>query len=193
MYWPDLSGRLQKMVAASSNVSCGATTGISTMAITKNGQLKAHIVAGKVARQSMTNFIKNRPLTEEEQAIDAAIDDHQEARQDERKTFWLAVALYFVGLFVSAGTEDGSRQDNVGTALILCGLVVFGVHLWLGWRTTKKRLAVKELMDPYLRKKALPFYQELVEMFAEKPGIHLHLTENGTIVVTDRRKNDNAK
>lgn len=188
MYSLDLFGRMPKLVAGSSNVSSWVTTGINIMATTKSGQLKAHTVAGKIARLSMSDFFQgNRQLTEEEQEIDWAIEDHREAKKDARRAFWLAIVLYFAGLFISGG-EDGSRRDNIGTALILCGILTFGVHLWLDHRAFKKRLAVQELMDPYLRKKALPFYQELVEMFADKPGIHLHLSENGTIVVSDKRR-----
>jgi hypothetical protein len=129
-----------------------------------------------------------RELTEEEQAINDAIDAHREARQDERNTLRLAVVLYFVGLFMQGLSDKDTRPHNIGTALLICAILVFGVHLLLGFRTIKYKFKAKELMDPYLRKKALPFYQELTEKFADEPGIHLHLEEDGKILVTDRRQ-----
>lgn len=128
-----------------------------------------------------------RELTEEEHEINAAIDDFREAKSDEHKAFILAVVMYFTGLFMQGLSDKDTRAHNVGTAILISALLVFGIHLLLGFRTQKKRWAAKELMDPYLRKKALPFYQELVEMFADKPGVHLHLEEDGKITVTDKR------
>lgn len=128
-----------------------------------------------------------RGLTEEEQAINDAVDIHLEAKKDERNTYLLAIVLYFAGLFMQVLSDKDSRPHHIGTALLICAIVVFGVHLALGFRTRKYRYAAKALIDQYRRKQAIPFYNELTEMFAEKPGVHLHLNENGSITVTDKR------
>lgn len=127
-------------------------------------------------------------LTAEEQRINDALDKHLEAVKDEGKAWGFAVLLYAVGfVFVIASSKD-SRPQHVGNALFMCGLFMVLINILLGFRTRKYRREAKELVDPYMRRKAIPFYQELTQMFAEEPGVHLHLNQNGSITVTDRRK-----
>lgn len=134
------------------------------------------------------SFYKVRNATPEEQEIDLALDRHKEAMRDEMRAFGLAVAFYFVGItLVLVGAKD-SKPERVGNALITCGLILVVVHVLLGFRTRHYRKQAKPLVDAYFRKKAMPFYQELCEMFREEPGIHFHLADNGKIIVTDKRE-----
>ena len=136
----------------------------------------------------MSNFYQNPPLTEEEQEINAAIDTHRDALKDEKQAMGAAILLYFAGFTLLIFSAEDSRTERIGNAVMLCGLVMLVVNILLGFRTRKYRDQAKELIDTYRRKHALPFYRELVEMFADKPGVHLHLNDNGSINVTDRRK-----
>lgn len=138
----------------------------------------------------MSNFYKKRELTPEEQELDTALDDHRDALKDEKQAMLLAIVLYFSGLFLNVIGSKDSRLEHVGSALLICAILTFGVHLLLGFRTRKYRYIAKDLLDAYTRKKAMPFYQELTEMFGEKPEVHLHLNDNGSITVTDRRKKE---
>ena len=129
-------------------------------------------------------------LTEEEQAIDRAMDAHIDAMKDEAKALLAAIILYATGFFLVIFSAEDSRPERIGSALFLCGALTLIFHFLLHIRTRKYRKAAKELVEPYMRKKAMPFYDELVEMFADKPGVHLHLNENGSITVTDKRKQE---
>lgn len=135
------------------------------------------------------SFVRE-PLTEEEIDINNAIDMHRDALRDEMQAMGAAILLYLIGLILVLFSAENTRPERIGLGLFACGALMFGVNILLGFRTRKYRRQAKELVDPYLRKKAMPFYQELVEMFAEKPGVHLHLNENGSITVTDKRKQE---
>lgn len=136
------------------------------------------------------SLFNQQKLTEEEQAINGAIDMHRDAMKDEALALFAAIVLYGTGFFLVIFSAEDTRPERIGSALFLCGLLMIIVHIFLNIRTRKYRRAAKELVDPYLRKKALPFYQELLEMFADKPGVHLHLNDNGSITVTDRRQKE---
>ena len=131
-----------------------------------------------------------RPMTEEEIAINDAIDMHRDALKDEMQALAATFLLYFIGFMLLIFSAENTRPERVGSALLICGFVLVIVYILLGFRTRKYRRQAKELVDPYLRRKALPFYNELIEMFASKPGVHLHLNENGSITVTDKRKRE---
>lgn len=138
----------------------------------------------------MSGFVKSRPLTEEEQEIDAALDRHTEARSDEGKVVSLIFAGYLIGLPLDIIGSDNSIPDRVGMTLITVAIILVPLYAALAWRTAKRGRAAKALLDPYFRKKAQPFFEELTEVLADKPGIHLRLTDDGTIVVTDKRKQE---
>lgn len=140
----------------------------------------------------MSNFYKKSNLTPEEQALDRALDEHRDALKDEKQFMVIAIILWFIGLMLATFGGKDSPIEYIGSGLLICALVAFGINIALGFRTRKYRYAAKELLDAYTRKKAIPFYQELTEMFASKPGIHLHLNESGTIVVTDKRKKEKS-
>lgn len=129
-----------------------------------------------------------RQLNGEEEAIRRAMDQHEEALKDEKTVLFGSFALWTVAFILLIISEDGSRTNNVGEGLIICAVICYVVHIGLHFRTRKRKRHAKSLVQPYLRRQALPFYQELVEMFADKPGVHLHLNDNGSITVTDKRE-----
>lgn len=136
------------------------------------------------------SFYRTREFTEEERKLNTALDDHRNALKDEKQFMAVAIFLWFIGLILSAFGPKDSPIEHIGAGLLLCSVLAFGINIALSFRTRKYRYVAKELADAYSRKKALPFYQELTEMFADKPGIHLHLNDSGTIVVTDKRKKE---
>lgn len=138
----------------------------------------------------MSNFYKKRELTPEEKELDRALDDHRDALKDETQTMVVAIVIWLIGITLTAFSPKDSRIEHMGSNLILLALLVFAVHIALGFRTRKYRYIAKDLLDAYTRKKAIPFYQELTEMFAKKPEVHLHLNDNGSITVTDKRKKE---
>lgn len=133
------------------------------------------------------SFVRSAQLTEEEQAINDAVDMHRDAMKDEFQAMAAAGVFYFVGFLLIIFSPTGSRVEHVGNAFFIVGLLLIFVNVLLGFRTRRYRDAARELIEPYVRRKAMPFYQELTEMFADKPGVHLHLAEDGRIVVTDKR------
>ena len=126
-----------------------------------------------------------KPLTEEELAVEAAIDAHMDALSDEAMVMKTGFGLNIIGfpLFIFGS----GMAERIGMALILTSLLCILIAMGLGIRTAKRRFEAKRLVDAYMRKKALPFYQELTEMFADKQ-VHVHLEDDGRITVTDKRK-----
>ena len=138
----------------------------------------------------MSGFVKNTPLTEEEQEIDAAMDSHIAAAKDER---WWTVAGwlgYLIGFPVFLFAPENSMLERIGMAVTLTAILSILVSVVLHGRTRKRHYEAKTLIDAYRRKKAVPFYHELLEVFADKPGIHLHLELDGSITVTDKRNQE---
>ena len=136
------------------------------------------------------SFVKTPMVTEEEQAINDAVDMHRDAMKDEFSAMVGAGLFYFVGFLLVVFSANGSKPERVGNAFFICGLLLVAVNVLLGFRTRKYRRAARELIEPYVRRKAIPFYQELTEMFADKPGVHLHLADDGRIIVTDKRNSE---
>jgi len=137
----------------------------------------------------MSNFYKPE-LTPEEKELDTALDEHRDALKDEKQFMVVAIILWFIGLMLATFSSENSSVERIGSGLLLCALVAFAINIALSFRTRKYRYIAKDLLDAYTRKKAIPFYQELTEMFAEKPEVHLHLNDNGSITVTDKRKKE---
>lgn len=79
-------------------------------------------------------------------------------------------------------------QDNDRGVILL--LMAFAVLIFnatvLQWKLSKRRMITQNLLNSFMRKKAVPFYQELCEKFADQPHLHIHLSEDGTIQITDR-------
>lgn len=126
--------------------------------------------------------------TLEEIEIEKAIQLHEEARHDERVVFGLAVVLYVVGVVMWIFWEG--RTATTGMAVMLCSVLALAVHAVLSYRTAMRKLKAKDLASIYLRRQAVPFYQELREIFADKPGVQIYLQHNGVITVTDKRKKE---
>lgn len=131
-----------------------------------------------------------KPLTDEEREINDAIDSHIAAKSDKDQVFKAHLILFFGGWVLFLLSPKGSGFERLGLALFLTGLILLPLHVVLAYRERRKAIKVHKLILPYRRKNALPFYNELVEMFADKKGVHLHLNENGSITVTDKRKKE---
>ncbi len=136
----------------------------------------------------MSGFYKERKLTKEEQELETALDQHRDAFKDEKNVMSTAGVLYLLGLVLIV--IGHGQIERAGVALFVSGLVCLAGGMLLQLRTRKYRIIAAALLDAYSRKKAIPFYNELTEMFAKKPGVHLHLNNNGSITVTDKRKKE---
>lgn len=127
-----------------------------------------------------------RESTPEEKEINEAIDVFTDALQFQFFVFKVAGISYLVGLpLFIFGNESIER---IGMALTLIGVFSFCYHAILSFGIAKKKRAVDELLKPYLKRKSLPLFQDLVEKFADDPDIRFRHEDNGTITVI--RKND---
>lgn len=133
-----------------------------------------------------------KPLTEEEIDINAAMDDHIEAMHDALKAMKAAILLHISGFACLLIGDQDSQLSRIGFALFLTGSVCFLAHIFLMFREQKKRKVAMELVMAYKRKHALPFFNELTELFANKSGVHIHLEEDGMITIRDKRKEDKS-
>lgn len=127
-----------------------------------------------------------RKLTEEEVEMRAAIDAHQAQDKWEKQLALSAWIAYLIGfplfIFNSDGPWEMAGGLIVGAALGTFVYTFFIVHR----KTVKLAREAKKLVDAYMRKKALPFYHELLEKF-DMTGVHIHLNDDGTITITDKR------
>jgi len=92
--------------------------------------------------------------------------------------------LYAIGCFIWI------IQDNEKAAFIL--FIAFTILVFtatvLQWKILSRRKITQDLLDAFNRKNALPLYHSMLEKFADQPYLHIHLSNDGTIVISDRRK-----
>ena len=116
--------------------------------------------------------------------INAEIDRHQEIRWWEKRLQISAWVFYGVAaaLWIIRGSSEGM-------ALIwLMVLVLFLASVVVGFFESRKRHEVRKMINAYKRKNAVPLYHEMLEKFADHPNLHIHLADDGTIVINDRSK-----
>lgn len=80
--------------------------------------------------------------------------------------------------------------DRPGAGLILLmalALLVFNSTV-IEYQLSKRRHFLKGLINGYKHKNAVPLYHDLLEKFADQPHLHIHLNDDGTIVINDRSK-----
>lgn len=135
----------------------------------------------------MTYFNKKTPLTTEEQEIVDAIDWHLEAVKDAEMFLRGVLATWLIGFPMLLFSAEDSSWERIGVSLILMSLVLMICHFLLNLRADKRRREVSKIVNAHMKKRTEPFYNELREMFVDKPGIHLRLQDNGTITITDMR------
>lgn len=127
--------------------------------------------------------------TEEEKAIDAAMDAHLEALEFEHHVFRGSLIMYMVGFPLFIFGSDWAEM--LGISLVTVGLLSFIAHFFFSISTRKKALAVQKLLQPYLKKKSLPLFRDLQEKFADDPNIRFVHNDDGSVTVMRKKGDDN--
>jgi hypothetical protein len=81
--------------------------------------------------------------------------------------------------------RDVSAPALIG--MCFAGLLWIFSNTVLSNQVGKRRIRTWKLICAYNRKKAVPLYHDLLEKFADQPHLHIHLDDDGTIQITDRR------
>ncbi len=116
------------------------------------------------------NFVKDSP---EVTAIKAAEKQWKDGKFWTTQTF--IASLVFLGLAIII---------PVSTAFLVMALiswVMFAIHIALDIRDKRRLRAFRKLVDAYYKKKALPFYNEVLDKFGDE--YHVHLNDNGSITL----------
>lgn len=121
----------------------------------------------------------------------AEIVEIEEAQEAIRDVLWWKDRLFWTGWIMYAlGAAMWIIQDNDRAVFIILAafvVLVFNSTV-LHWKLLSRRRICQNLLDAFVRKKALPLYHDMLEKFADQPHLHIHLSDNGTIVITDRRQ-----
>lgn len=129
---------------------------------------------------SDTEGFYKKPTEIEE--INAAIEHHKDIRWWEKRLGITAWVVYFGGVIIW-----GVRGIEAASPILLMSFAVFMVVIAIGQVEIRRRRAAQKLIHAYKRKQALPLYQDMLEKFADQPNLHIHLNDDGTIVITDRK------
>lgn len=136
----------------------------------------------------MINNFKS-PLTEQEQDINEAMDRFRSAFEDSKWFVQKGFIVNFIGFVLIIFGPIEHWIASVGFAMMLAGFVSLAVGTLLDiFRVRARKRELDELVLPYLREKAMPFYNEIQEKFADEPDVHLRLEDNGMVTIIDRRK-----
>jgi hypothetical protein len=120
------------------------------------------------------------------------LEASQEAVRDviwwKRRLEWTGWIMYAVGFFMWVLPDpDNDRAIPV----LLIGIAVVLINSFInGSRLRKRRYECQTLLNAILRKNALPLYHQMLEAFSDQPHLHIHLAENGTIIITDKSKKE---
>ena len=124
-----------------------------------------------------------KPKTDEELAIDAAFEAVKENQSWGRTVTTGALIMYGAGLLSTIVLPEESPGFFIflgfGGLLFLYSATVIDRKTW-----RLKREAMK-LLNSYKRKHAVPLFNRVTEAL---PDMHVHLSEDGTIVIRDTRK-----
>lgn len=127
------------------------------------------------------NSAKESAEVQEIKAAQESIHDVLWWRKRLRPTGWI---IYAVGGF----TWIVLQRDG-GIYILLMAFAILGFDATvIHWQLLKRRMICQNLLDALNRKNALPLYHQLQEKFSDMPHLHIHLAENGTIIITDRNK-----
>ena len=136
----------------------------------------------------MINNFKS-PLTEQEQDIDNAMDDLGSAFEDAKWFTQAGFITNFVGFVLIIFGPIEHWIARAGFAMMMVGLLCILIGALMGiFRVRRRKRELDELVLPYMREKAMPFYSEMQEKFADEPDVHLRLEDNGMVTIIDRRK-----
>lgn len=129
------------------------------------------------------NFAMEAKTSEEHEIADA-IEKHKGIRWWEKRlgiTSWV-----FYGVAAALWIIRGSSE---GMGLIwLMVLALFVTVIIIGYFESRARFVVVRLVNAYKRKNTVPLYHEMLEKFADHPNLHIHLADDGTIVIRDKKK-----
>lgn len=124
-----------------------------------------------------------KPKTEEELAIDAAFEAVKESRDWGRTVTLGAAIMYGAGLISTIVLPEESPGFFIflgfGGLLFLYSTLVIDRKTW-----RLKREAMK-LLNSYKRRHAVPLFNRVTEAL---PDMHVHLDDDGTIVIRQTGK-----
>lgn len=126
------------------------------------------------------NFV-GEAKTPEEHELAAAIEKHRDARWWEKNLQIAAWVFYAVAVGLWIFTDQ-----TVGAAW----LIVLALFAASGYIEAKRRFKAVKLINVLKRKNAVPFYHEMLERFRDEPMIHIHLNDDGSITINDKRKQE---
>jgi hypothetical protein len=123
--------------------------------------------------------------TPEEFELDQAMRAYQEAAEFQNFVFGTGLVLYAIGFPLFILGSDW--VERIGIALLVAGLIAFFINFLLNFSTHKKRIEAKELLEPYLKKKSAPLFNEIKEKFRDDPNTEFVHNDDGSVTVI--RKN----
>ena len=129
------------------------------------------------------NFVGEAKTPEEREVADA-IERHKDARWWEKNLQIAAWVFYAVAVGLWIFTDQ-----TVGAAWLIV-LALFAASAVAGYIEAKRRFKVVRLVNVLKRKNAVPFYHEMLERFRDEPMIHIHLNDDGSITINDKRKQE---
>ena len=129
------------------------------------------------------NFVGEAKTPEERELADA-IEHHKDARWWEKNLQIAAWVFYAVAAAIWIFTDK-----PIGVAWLIV-LALFIASAAAGYVEAKRRFKVNRLLNVLKRKNAVPFYHEMLERFRDEPMIHIHLNDDGSITINDKRKQE---
>lgn len=127
---------------------------------------------------------KTKEVVEIEAAIDR-VDDMRWWKSRLNITGWI---VYFMGGLLWILDRPGGGW----ILLMALAILVFNATV-IEYQLSKRRYFAHKLLNAFNRTRAVPFYHELLEKFADNPNLHIHLAADGTIQITDRSKKEIKK
>lgn len=100
-----------------------------------------------------------------------------------KRLAWTGWIMYAIGGFswIVLGNDRALIIILMAFAVLIFNATV------LHWKLLQRRMICQNLLNPLLRKQALPLYHDMLEKFSDQPHLHIHLAEDGTIIITNRK------
>lgn len=122
------------------------------------------------------------------QEIEAAAERCHDVHWWKKRLDLTGWAMYFIG-FIIWVVPDPDNERGLIVLLMAFLLLIFNSFVNT-YRLRKRRMILQNLVNSFKRKNAMPFYHDLLEKFADQPNLHIHLAEDGTIVINDRKNKE---
>lgn len=97
-------------------------------------------------------------------------------------------AMYFIGFLMWVIPDPDNERGLI--ILLMAFVLLLGNSFVNTFRLCKRRMIFTNLFNAFRRKNALPLYQDMLEKFADQPNLHIHLADDGTIVINDRKNKE---